>query len=416
MNKFLYFTLSFFLILIIKNAYAQDGSYSLYSYYRFGDPMDPANVENSAMGHFVFYSDTLHYNHFMPSSVAGLKYVNYTFSLTSNSYRLSSANSSSRQTSFLMPYLNLGIPIKGIGGFGIGFRPYSSSGFLGKKNISDDEHIIKKGDGGLNEFFLTAGIKPYKSIHIGAGYHYYFGDKEYQVVHYRQNIFTITYQNDNAFYRGNGFDFSFDFKQQLAGLIWKGGLYYRPRQNITSENKSTLKLVDNSYGNPRVINQVTLRHDTTLQFLPAKWSAGFGLGKKTKWFAGLEYENADWSGYTNDFFTTPYVSYGKQYDWHLGGYWIPDHRIHVKYWKRINYRFGFYTGQTGLILKNTPIKHFGITFGMVLPIRNYLSNAAVDFEYEHRGTKANGLILENIFKIKINVSLNARWFTKRKIN
>ncbi len=408
-----YFTL--FLFLLFFNAFAQDGSYSPYSYFRFGDPVDKQPVQFASMGHLDFFADSIHYNPNNPAAVAHLKYVNYAFAFSSETFSIKSNEDAVKQTAMIIPYVYLGFPIGKKAGVGTGFRPYATSNFLIKID-RPGEQIAKTGEGGLNEFFTTAGLKLYKGLSAGIGFHYYFGNKIYRIINYRDNVYTITRQIDNAFYTGRGFDFSLMYKQKINQLQFQISAGYQPDTHIKSENVSTLELIDNSYNIERISDKTVLRHDTTTQVLPARFNFGMGIGSKGKWFAGLQYEHQDWTSYQNDFFTNSAVQYGHAYEFRLGGYWIPDNRIHVKYWKRITYKAGFFSGATGLILHDKPVNYFGTTFGMDLPVKHFLSHASIDFEYWKRGSMENGLVLENIFKFKISLSLNDKWFVKRKIN
>ncbi len=409
---------SFIIILLLiftVRSFAQDGSYSPYSYFRFGDPVDKQPVPFAAMGHLDFMADTIHYNPNNPASVARLKYVNYAFAFSSNTFQSKTNNDFSKQTAIIIPYVYLGFPVGKKAGFGTGFRPYATSNFLIKID-SDDEQIAKTGEGGMNEFFATAGFRVYKGLSAGLGFHYYFGNKIYRIINHRNYVYTTTRQIDDAFYSGKGFDFSLMYHQNFNRYYFQAFAAYQPDTYLQSENLSTLELIDDSYNIERVSNKTVLRHDTVSQLLPARFSGGLGAGVNGKWFFGLQYEQQDWTEYQNDFFTNASVNYGKAYEFRLGGYWIPDNRIHVKYWKRITYKAGFFSGQTGLILNNKPLDYFGTTFGMDLPVKHFLSHASIDFEYWKRGTTENGLILENLFKLKISLSLNDKWFIKRKIN
>jgi len=407
----------FALIIILSFAYysfAQDASLSPYSYYGYGDIMDPQSVENAAMGHLNFYADTIHYNFILPSSLGYLKYVNYAVASSQNIYMMRDNYASFTGSAFLTPYIALGIPF-GKAGVGLGFKPYSTSGFLIKRTI-DDENTAKTGEGGLNQFFVQVAYSPLKDWSIGVGYEHYFGNKIARVIHARDSVNTMTKQIDDAFFYGGTFRFSTHYTWHLDDQWYlQTGAMFRKTGIIHSQNKSTIQLIDNSYGIQRIVAEYTLREDTTKLVMPAQYSLGIGLGKGTKWFVGLEWEKTAFGDYTNDFFSTDFSSFKDASAIKLGGFWNPEHRIYSKYWKRITYRAGVYKKTGELSLYGQSIDQFGTTFGMSLPMGRYLSNVNVDFEYINRGTLANGLVKENIFKIKIGFSFNDKWFVKTKI-
>ncbi|MCY1380410.1 hypothetical protein D9M69_682310 [compost metagenome] len=55
-----------------------------------------------------------------------------------------------------------------------------------------------------------------------------------------------------------------------------------------------------------------------------------------------------------------------------------------------------------------------MTMGLGLPIGGSFSNINVGFEYGRRGTTHAGLIKETYANIFVSLSLNDRWFVKRK--
>ena len=75
---------------------------------------------------------------------------------------------------------------------------------------------------------------------------------------------------------------------------------------------------------------------------------------------------------------------------------------------------------------NADITDLGISFGMGIPLRTrtvneefkyetVFSSLDIAVEYFQRGTLTNNLIQENYWRFVIGVSLNDKWFNKRKI-
>ena len=82
----------------------------------------------------------------------------------------------------------------------------------------------------------------------------------------------------------------------------------------------------------------------------------------------------------------------------------------------MNYRAGLRYDKTGLIINGKEINNFGITFGLGLPLGGSFSNINIGFELGRRGTTDANLIEETYLKFGVGLSLNDRWFQKRKIN
>ena len=78
---------------------------------------------------------------------------------------------------------------------------------------------------------------------------------------------------------------------------------------------------------------------------------------------------------------------------------------------------GIRTKKTGLKINGESINEFGISFGVGLPVgNNFLSNANLGFEFGNRGTTNKNLIKENFINFQLSLSLNDRWFQKRKFD
>ena len=69
---------------------------------------------------------------------------------------------------------------------------------------------------------------------------------------------------------------------------------------------------------------------------------------------------------------------------------------------------------TYLEINNTPIKEFGISFGLGFPFRRSKSNLNFAFEIGNRGTVENNLVQENFYKFTFGLSIYERWFVKSK--
>jgi hypothetical protein len=81
----------------------------------------------------------------------------------------------------------------------------------------------------------------------------------------------------------------------------------------------------------------------------------------------------------------------------------------------VAYRAGFNYKKLGLVIRDTEINEYGISFGVSLPIGLRLSNVNLGFEIGKRGTTDNNLVKENFYNFRLSLSLNDKWFKKQKI-
>jgi len=140
-----------------------------------------------------------------------------------------------------------------------------------------------------------------------------------------------------------------------------------------------------------------------------------GISKEKKWLIGGQYTVRNSGGYVNNFISLDNITYANGNRLSLGGFYLPDYSSFTSYWKRIVYRAGFRSEDTGVLFNNQPLEETGISFGVSLPMAGY-SNANIGLEFGKRGSKDNGLIEESYWNLIIGLSLNDIWFIKRKFN
>jgi hypothetical protein len=78
------------------------------------------------------------------------------------------------------------------------------------------------------------------------------------------------------------------------------------------------------------------------------------------------------------------------------------------------YRAGLKFEKTGLVINSQSINDMGATLGIGLPVSGSFSNVNLGFEIGKKGTTASNLIQENYAILSLSLSLNDRWFQKRK--
>ena len=82
----------------------------------------------------------------------------------------------------------------------------------------------------------------------------------------------------------------------------------------------------------------------------------------------------------------------------------------------MTYRAGLRHENTGLIINSKSIEDTAVTFGLGLPVLGSFSNVNLGFEYGRKGTKDANLVRENYINFTMSLSLNDKWFVKRKYN
>lgn len=420
-----------FIAVIAFQTYAQQGTKSPYSFYGIGSLKFKGTVENRSMGGLSIYSDSIHVNLRNPASYAGenLKswggknrpikfavgggYTNTLLETTSNSQRTSAST---------FDYLVINIPV-GKFGFGFGLLPFTSVGYQ-LESFNENGAVTNRfeGEGGVNKAFLGLGYQLAKGLSAGIDFQYNFGNIQNSLFDFQYingvALQNITQENNRSDLSGLNINLGLSYKTMVSSkLELVSSIIYTPESNITSKNVRTLSSVSTLVSQTTTIetNLAASGLDKTNLVLPSKFTFGSGIGEPRKWFVGMETNFLRTSDFSNPLVDNE-VSYEDAYSFSFGGFFIPEFNSFNNYLKRVVYRAGFRTEETGLNINGESIKEFGISFGVGIPVGDprLFSNANFGFEIGERGTTNGNLVKENFINFQLSLSLNDRWFQKRK--
>lgn len=427
-----------FIALVAIQSYAQQGTASPYSFYGIGSLKFKGTVENRSMGGLSIYTDSIHVNLRNPASYATpninslgfdgeSRPVKFSVGGSQSRLNLKSSTSSDKASSTTFDYIALSIPLNKFG-FGFGLMPFTSVGYkLETLNDSGDLLNRYRGEGGLNKVYFALGYSISKGLSVGVNTDYNFGNIQNSTVEYVYDLdgVPLLYQsreNNRSDLSGLNFNLGLSYKTMLKDTYeLVTGITYTPQSDLTSDNErsfSTITINSNT-GQEFVVNTVETNLDamglkqTTLT-MPAKFSIGAGIGKPRKWFVGTEFTSQQTGKFSNLLYSDSATSYEDASTISIGGFFIPQYNSFTGYFKRVVYRAGLHFEKTGLVVNDESIKEFGISFGLGLPVGDVFSNANLGFEIGKRGTTSSNLIQENFINFQLSLSLNDRWFRKRK--
>ncbi len=415
------------------NIQAQEGTASPYSFYGIGSLKFKGTVENRSMGGLSIFTDSIHINLRNPASYASPNLtsfggsnrpVKFAVGGSHNSVTLKTNDVEDNSATSTFDYMALAIPM-GKFGFGLGVLPYTSVGY--KLESFEDGNISRRyrGEGGLNKAYLSVGYQLSKEFSIGIDANYNFGNIKNSSIDYQYDgdepVQLQTRENNRSDLSGLNYNFGISYKKMVnPKLELVSGLTFSPKNTLASSNQRFFSVItiNESTGIESTFHTSgdVLSEDEkeTDLVIPSKFSFGVGLGQPKKWFVGTEYTSQKTSQFSNDFLTSAGSVYEDGSTISVGGFFIPNYKSLTSYWKRVVYRAGLRFENTGLNINTETINEFGISFGVGLPVGRMFSNANLGFELGKRGTTNNNLVQENFINFQLSLSLNDRWFEKRK--
>lgn len=398
---------------------AQEGNSSPYSYYGIGLQSFKGTIENQSMGGLSTLGDSIHLNLNNPAGYGALKLTNFALAVSHKEASLKSSTDNGDAASTTFDYLALGFPLSDKVGAGFGLVPYTSTDYK-VANETDDAYTMFTGRGGLNRAFLSAGYEIFKGVRIGASANYNFGNVRQEAVRDDNAVTYGVREINRSDLMGFSYDLGFQLEQNIGNnLLLYGSASYTPAATLNSENERDLETVVVSRTDNSVLSvdeHIDVQLPESDFTLPMAYDVSLGFGKKNKWFLGGAYGYQDAKNSSEFVYSDENVSYQESLSYRAGGYFVPKFNSISSYWERVTYRAGFRYEDTGLMVNNTGISEFGISFGLGLPLPRTFSNANLMFEYGKRGTTESNLIEENFFRVGLSLSLNAKWFEPFKFN
>lgn len=420
------------------NIHAQEGTTSPYSFYGIGSLKFKGTVENRSMGGLSIYTDSIHVNLRNPASYGGLNIKGYNnesrpikFAIggSHSNTTLKTSSDSQEASASTFDYMALSVPIGKLG-MGFGLLPYTSVGY--KLESIDDSGVLTnryRGEGGVNKAFLGFGYQITENLSIGVDASYNFGNIQNSVIEfsYDNEGEQLQYQSkesNRSDISGLNFNFGLSYTPMITDQLQLTTAFtFTPESDLTSQNERIIStiVINPNTGQEFPVNEIeedleSRDLETTDLTLPSKTAIGVGIGKPRKWFFGAEYTLLKSSQFANPIFNIDNSNFIDASEIAIGGFYIPRYTSFSSYWKRVVYRAGMRFENTGLEINDESINEFGISFGVGLPIGRVFSNANLGFEFGKRGTTKQNLIQENFVNIQISLSLNDRWFQKRKFN
>ncbi len=424
-------------LLVVTGLYAQDGSVSPYSYFGIGDSRALGAYENQMMGGIGMFADSIHVNLKNPAAYSklGIQYgdnfgiTTYTAGMSHKQLRLKSFTDQQNNRLTNFDYLAVGLSLtKGLG-IGFGIAPFSSVGYnlVGESTNTNGSTVINQftGSGGLNRAFLSIGWEFAKDFSVGVTGNFNFGRLENRRIQSVEGVQFGTVDDRTSKVNGVDFNYALSYTPTIKDKYTLfTSLRINTQANLTSENTQVIgsfSLDDNTNRETVEVDLDAQRLKNTDLKIPTTTTFGLGLGQERKWFLGAEYSFQGLSTFSNDFLAVDNLVYEDASSLAFGGFIVPDAAPFSPFWKRITYRAGLRLDKTGMLVNNTEINNFGITFGFGIPFGRTItnpigSNLNLGFELGRRGTTSADLIEESYFKINVGLSLNDLWFLKRKID
>jgi len=426
-----YIIILFLLLSVSTTVFSQATTISPYSKYGIGEQRKQYFGQNFGMGGVgIGLRSNRNIGFQNPASYSAISATTFDIGYTNNALWLEDGVETQYQNSSYIDHLAFAFPvIKNIWGMSFGAMPYSSIGYDYEEVVNDsiagDVSYYNIGSGAINKAFLgnAIGIKIDSTSVISAGANAYF---LFGAVNYDQKIIFGDLANGYNVWEETdisvadfGFDFGLQYQKSFKNkkgekFNFTAGATYVLATDLNAERTEILRSFTGNITFGTIKDTISFidAEDYTVQ-LPSELGFGVSLEKPNKWLIGLDYKMTDWGSIASN---DNLYNYKSNFLFAVGTQIIPKYDG-SSYIQRIAYRLGARYTNSYLEINNVDWTEYGITFGIGLPVRkseNSYPRVNIGFEYGNRGTLESGLIKEKFFNFNLGVTINAKWFRKRK--
>lgn len=418
--------------LMSSHLMAQSLTISPYSRYAIGDIFLPNTTRNVSMGGVgAATANYFSINMINPAGYADLRYTTMDVSAFGQLTQVRTGVGESDQ--FTAGFQNIAFGFTGRRGptLVFGFAPFSTVGYELRNlrpvqidTTSFTEETRYAGEGGLNQVFIGMGHRFLKNrLRVGANFQFRFGNTRYNTL----NRLLINDTLPSASYQ----PISTVEDTYARTLVGQFGLIYEDTIN-REENVlfriggvADLSLAADGdrfrrYSNGLQSDSLGELQEQGISF-PPRFTGGITLLRPGYWSISLDGVYQDWRAlqyFGDSSVLQPEIRIA------LGSEWTPN-PVAFRYFKRINYRLGFYYQQTYIAFEGQSVPDYGISLGMGIPASRKGNNrfnqgraaSRVNFSVElgRRGT--GELPLEELYaRFRLGLTINDTWFIKRVVD
>ncbi|SNC77015.1 Long-chain fatty acid transport protein [Hymenobacter gelipurpurascens] len=347
---------------------------------------------------------------------------------------------SQRTGSGNLGYLALSVPISGRVAGAIGLKPYSTVDYESNSittiqgDPTSQAQTQYKGSGGLAEAYASQALRVAKGVTLGASVGYVFGSIDQQAGTVIFNSTSTNLNSDrNIFLQHVHYsDFTFRGAAHYRGKIKDkvnfnlGGVYsFQSNLNgerTTSLNRETVEGV--------AISSQALTTDVKGKAtVPALTQVGISFDNNKNWSLSLDGSKQEWSKFRafGEAGGSSGVLLSDTYRAGLGGELTPDATSVDSYFKRVTYRAGLNVAQMPYRPGGNTLYDRSVSWGFAFPLPTATAldatTISLGFQYGQRGNTdtrtSDGNVERNVkedyVRMQLGVTLNNRWFIKRKI-
>ena len=418
-----------FLVVVLPGM-AQKNGISPYSRFGLGALREGKFVRNFGMaGTGNALKSNLHINPQNPASYHGLTLTSFEAALEADNLWLEGTGQTQYQNSTYFSHLIFGIPvIKGKWGMSFGIMPLTtiSYDYESKEELNSTVGSVTnlfEGSGGLNKLLFGHGVKINDAFSVGVNASFLVGkiDNKERIIYNDQGNTYDTRKTEKRTFSDFSLDFGMHYTQPIKeGLELTTGLTFANENDVNSKRTYLVESYTGNIGFERVKDTIeSIIDEKGSVRLPNFYGLGFALVKENQWTITLDANYSDWSNATFNSAESFSDAYSVKAAMEVESSDTRKKNGRIRNYQT-NYRFGGRYGSSYITLGGDPVQEMAVAVGFSMygrsKIGSQLTVKGLNFGMEV-GTRGddNGIqVKENFVNFLVGITINDRWFIKRK--
>ena len=343
------------------------------------------------------------------------------------------ATASSRSGSGTLGYFALSVPLASRWAAAVGLKPLSAvdyeSNILQAVAGEAGSQSLKqyKGTGGVSEAYFGQGVRIGKGFTVGLTASYLFGTMDEitgTTVQIVNNTDPLVKAVDRQHTRYSDFAFraGAHYRQKVGKTLnLNAGGVYSFGHNLRGQQTNTQEREDAASGS-LIGTVITVSDGRGSTYVPGLAQLGVSLDNDKNWSLNLDVAQQQWSKFSS--FNTKGPALSNTMRVGLGGEISPDPGSVEHYFQRVTYRAGVSVAQLpyqpgGKMLYDRSVS-WGFAFPMPTASALESTTLSLGFTYGQRGntdvlSSGASNVQESYIRGQLGVTLNNRWFIKRRL-
>ncbi|MGK9367869.1 hypothetical protein ACSSWA_03100 [Melioribacter sp. Ez-97] len=405
-----------FLITLVLPYISHASGGSVYSRFGIGDLYFSYDARRMSIGELgIALRDFDYLSSMNPAGWSALKFTRFETGVVYHGNNISSNNSSVYHSDLIIPGFMIGFPIYQKYGVSLvaGIVPYSNVDY--KLSVVTDSSIVGgyttdyEGKGGISKVMIGGTYQMPFGATLGASLDYYNGK--------------ISRTTSIEFTSGDGLidgSFSDEYSYIAAGLTI-GAISQDLSGLLGSDDISDLRLgafysnsvnvkVDSASNATTVIGTVTSSSGSVSEKIPARYGAGLSFIWNDDYRFIADYLHQSFGDFTHNNIRSDVMQDINKYS--LGFEYRKSDVRSSSFWELVMLRFGLSYEESQYKINGKGINQISFYTGFSIPL-DMANRLDFAFQYGRRGTKDNNLLLENIYRFSVSLSIGEIWFIRQ---